>query len=100
MARLFTDTHPDAEAVMLRLYRETPAWRKLQLLSELNALGQALSMQGLRERHPDASRRELDRLFAQMTLGKDLAELLYQVAPQRIGEIQLKEIVAVLKRFI
>jgi hypothetical protein len=36
MRRLFEDTHPDAEAVLIRLMREAPIWRKMAIIGQMN----------------------------------------------------------------
>ena len=48
------DTTPEAEAVLVRLWRETPAWRKWELMEDLNRAARELALAGLRRRHPDA----------------------------------------------
>ena len=77
MARLFTDTTPEAEAVLLGLLREAPGWRKMQMMDQLNARMRTLLLSGLRERHPQADEAELRRRMADLLLGKELAETVY-----------------------
>ena len=36
MSALFPDTHPKAEAVLIGLLRQAPAWRKLEMVDQLN----------------------------------------------------------------
>lgn len=74
---LFPDTHPQAEAVLIELLRHTPAWRKLQMVGQMNQAVRALTLSGLRQRHPDAGPRELDRRLADLFLGPDLAAQVY-----------------------
>ena len=62
------DTTPEAEKVLLRLWLETPAWRKLELLEQLNRSARQLAVVGLRRRHPEATPDELRRLLADMVL--------------------------------
>jgi hypothetical protein len=52
------DTSPEINAIMIEGFRNMPGWRKLERLRSLNALGLALAMADLRERHPDATERE------------------------------------------
>ena len=47
------DTTPEAEAVLIRLWRETPAWRKWELMEDLNRAARELALAGLRRRSPD-----------------------------------------------
>ena len=71
------DTTPEAEAVLLRLWRETPGWRKWQMMEELNRLARELALAGLRRRHPDASPEVLRRRLADLLLGPELAAQVY-----------------------
>lgn len=73
MATLSPDTSPEAEAVLLDLMRKTPPWRKMELLSSLNATARKLALAGLRQRHPNASEKELRRRLADLLLGPELA---------------------------
>ncbi len=71
------DTSPEAERVWIELLRRAPAWRRLQLADHMSSTVRALSLAGLRQRHPRASERELRRLFADIHLGPELAEKVY-----------------------
>jgi hypothetical protein len=64
------DTSPEAEAVLFRLWRETPAWRKLEMMDSLNQGARQLALIGLRKRFPDASPAELQRRLATILLGE------------------------------
>ena len=72
MSRLFTDTNAKSEALFISLMREAPAWRKLAMVDQLNQTVRSLALNGLRKRHPRASREELKWLLAELTLGTDL----------------------------
>jgi hypothetical protein len=100
MTKPLSDTHPDAEAVLLRLSRETPAWRKWQLIMQHNELMQGLMTQGLRKRNPEASDEEIRRGLYELILGKVLTDKFYEAAPDRIREPRLNEITSALKRFV
>ncbi len=71
------DTSPEAEAVLFKLWRETPAWRKLEMMSGLNRTARQLALVGLRRRFPNASEMELRRRLAAMLLGEELATRVY-----------------------
>jgi hypothetical protein len=79
MSKYYSDTQPEMEALQVRLLREAPAWRKLELLAQLNASVQLLALSGLRQRHPDASENELKRRLAGLLLGEELACKVYGV---------------------
>jgi hypothetical protein len=71
------DTRPAAERVQIELLRQAPAWRKLELLGQLNEMARDLALSGLRQRHPRASPDELKRLLADLILGPDLVARAY-----------------------
>ena len=75
------DTTPEAEAVLFRLLRETPAWRKWELMEDLNRMARALALAGLRRRYPDAGPEELRRRLADLLLGPELAAEVYGPGP-------------------
>lgn len=77
MTRMFSDTSPEAEAVLIELFRQAPGWRKLEMVGELYTTTKLLAMGGLRERHPHASEEELGRRLASLLLGEDLATQAY-----------------------
>jgi hypothetical protein len=77
MSSLSSDTHPKMEALQIRLLRETPAWRKLEMLAQLNASARMLALSGLRQRHPSAGEVELRRRLAGLLLGEELACKVY-----------------------
>lgn len=86
MTALFSDTSPEAEAVLLDLYRQASGPRKLAIVGELYATAKQLMLGGLRERYPEADEAELRRRLADLLLGPELAEKAY--GPLLIGEKQ------------
>jgi hypothetical protein len=77
MTTLFSDTTPEAEAMLLDLYRRAPGPRKLVIVGELVAATKQLMLGGLRERFPHAGEAELRRRLADLLLGPELAEKAY-----------------------
>ena len=75
------DTSPEAEAVLFKLWRETPAWRKLEMMESFPPFSLPLSLFWLRKRFPDASPEELQRLLSSILLGDDLASRVYGPIP-------------------
>ncbi len=73
MPALFLDTSPEAEEVLVRLMREAPGWRKMQMVDSLNQTVKLLAMAGLRERYPDEPEALLRRRLAGLLLGEELA---------------------------
>lgn len=72
-----SDTHPHVEDLQIRLLRETPPWRKMEMLSELNATANMLALAGLRRLHPHFGEAELRRALADRLLGEELARKIY-----------------------
>jgi hypothetical protein len=62
------------ERIQIELMREAPAWRKMELLGQLNEMAELFAMSGLRQRHPEVSDGELRRRLADLVLGPELAE--------------------------
>jgi hypothetical protein len=77
MSPELNDTHPDMEALHIRLLSELPPWRKLQMMAELNTAARRLAIIGLRERYPNASEAEIRRRLADLLLGEELARRVY-----------------------
>ena len=77
MAAPNSDTHPDMDALQVRLLRQVPAWRKMEMLAQLNALAHILALSGLRQRYPEANEDELRRRLASLLLGEELACKVY-----------------------
>lgn len=77
MTVLFSDTRPEAEAVLVDLLRRAPPWRKLYMVSQMNQTVRILALSGLRQRYPQASPEELNRRLADLLLGPQLAQKAY-----------------------
>ena len=77
MTTLYTDTRPEAERVQVELLRQAPAWRKLQMVDQLNQAARMLALSGLRQRYPHAAPAELRRRLADLVLGAELAARVY-----------------------
>ena len=77
MGVLYSDTDPEMEALQVRLLRGAPAWRKMEMLAQLNASARLLALSGLRQRYPKAGEQELRRRLADLLLGEDLAGKVY-----------------------
>jgi hypothetical protein len=77
MAELYSDTHVAVEELQIKLLRQIPVWRKMEMLAELNASARMLALSGLRQRYPKANEAELRRLLASLLYGEELAEKFY-----------------------
>ena len=84
MSALFPDTSPEAEAVLIRLLRDAPTWRKLEMVDQLNQAVKLLALTGLRQRYPNESEAQLRRRLAGLLLGEDLACKAYGPPPDEV----------------
>ena len=82
-AVLAGDTSPEAEALQVRAWRAMTAAQIARLVDDLSSTARALSLAGLRERHPDADERELVARLAEITLGPELAHRVYPMLTGR-----------------
>jgi len=76
-ARIFSDTSAQAEEVLLEIYRQMPAWRKVELVDDALCTARQLAMIGLRTRHPDEPLARLQRRLLDLVLGEATAEAIY-----------------------
>ena len=77
MSSLFPDTRPEAEAVLIRLLREAPSWRKLEMVGQMNEAVKTIMFSGLKIRYPQDSPTLLHRRMADLLLGPELASRVY-----------------------
>ncbi|MEN8241435.1 MAG: hypothetical protein ABFS17_05905 [Chloroflexota bacterium] len=77
MSTIYPDTHPEIEDLQLKLVRDLPAWKKLEMRAQLNQTAQSLALSGLRQRYPHAKNPELKRHLADLLLGAELANKVY-----------------------
>lgn len=86
MTRLFADTDPKAEQVLLQIMRDMPFSQKMENIRQLNMALRSLALQGLRERYPHASEEELVRRLMDYVLGPELAAKVYGPLPDSAEE--------------
>jgi hypothetical protein len=77
MKTLAEDTSPEAERVLIALWREASPARKVELISSANRMSRELALCGLRMRFPTESPERLQRRLADLWLGVDLAAKAY-----------------------
>jgi hypothetical protein len=65
---LLNDTSPEAQRVLVEVYRQMPAARKWQLMGEIFHTGKTLHAAGYKRDHPDASSDELQSAWLAVTL--------------------------------
>ena len=73
----YSDTQPQMEELQIKLLREVPGWRKMEMIVNLNASARELAFAGLRRRYPTATPEELRRRLADILLGEELARKVY-----------------------
>ena len=54
-----------------------PSWKKLAVVDDLNETVKAFAVSGLKQRHPNASPRQIRRKLAELVLGEELANKVY-----------------------
>jgi hypothetical protein len=47
MSTLSPDTDPQMEAIQIEIIRRMPAWRKMQIIGEMNEMVKALAIAGI-----------------------------------------------------
>lgn len=77
MSALFPDTDPKAEDVLIRLLRDAPSWRKIEMVDQLNQSVKLLALTGLKKRFPNENEKQLHRRLAGLLLGDELASKVY-----------------------
>jgi len=77
MQTLAADTHPEAEQVLIELWRSASPARKVAMVLSANRTARALVLTGLRERHPGESPARLQRRLADLWLRPELAAKAY-----------------------
>ena len=77
MSSLYSDTHPKMEQMQIEFIRRMPSWKKLSIVNGLNETVKTLAIAGIKQRKPDATPEQIQRLLAELMLGKELAQKVY-----------------------
>jgi hypothetical protein len=80
MSVLFSDTHPKMEAMQIQVIRRMPAWKKISMVDGLNDTVKTLAVTGIKQRHPNATPEQIHRMLAELMLGAELAQKVYDHA--------------------
>jgi hypothetical protein len=83
--RLLSDTSPEAEKVLIELYRQAPAWKKLRQVSQLTRMVQELALSDIRRRHPLADEREQKLRLASRWLSSQTMRRVFAWDPEQEG---------------
>jgi hypothetical protein len=71
---MISDTSPEAEAFRQELLRRKTFSEKFAIVQSLTSTVVGLCRQGIRERHPEYTERDVDIHFVEMNYGRELAE--------------------------
>jgi len=72
-----SDTSDQIKQMQIDHIRQTPTWRRVALVGEMNQTVRTLALSGLRRRYPDDSEELLRRRLADLILGPELAARAY-----------------------
>jgi len=72
-----TDTSPEAEQVLLDIYRKMPAAVKFERIFSAYQFGKMLAMAGLRDLYPNVTEKQIWLLWAKRHLGEKLFSEVY-----------------------
>jgi len=72
-----SDTDASSELVRIRILREMPPRRKVELVEDANRTSRLLALAGIRARHPELSIEQQQRQLMDLVLGRELAEQVY-----------------------
>lgn len=85
MKTISSDTHPEAERVLISLLRKAPAFRKLEMVSQISTTCREFALSGLRKRYPEASECELKKRLAALVLSRQEVIRAYHWDPDKEG---------------
>ena len=80
-----SDTHPEAEKVMIEGYRRMPGWQKLLQVTALTQMVNDLALADIRRRHPRATEEEIRMRLGSRWLSRELMRRVYGWDPDREG---------------
>lgn len=68
------------EALQIAVIRRMPAWKKIAIVDGLNETVKTLAISGIKQRHPNATPEQVQRMLAELMLGVELARKVYDHA--------------------
>jgi hypothetical protein len=89
MRRLAEDTSPEAERVLIDLWRQATPARKFALVLDTTRTLQEFMLTGLRERYPHDTPARLRYRFSELWLGPELTRRAYGEMPDDTIGLQL-----------
>jgi hypothetical protein len=80
MSGYYSDTHPKIEQMQIELIRKMPSWKKFAAIDDLNETVKTFALSGIKQKHPEATSVQIQRMLADILLGQDLAKKAYDHA--------------------
>jgi hypothetical protein len=80
MGSYCSDTDSKIEQMQIESIRKMPSWKKFAAVDDLNETVKIFALSGLKQRHPEATAVQLQRMLADILLGQDLAKKVYDHA--------------------
>lgn len=80
MTSYYTDTNPKIEKMQIELIRKMPSWKKMAIVDDLNETVRSMAISGIKQRNPNATSSEVQRMLADILLGPELARKVYDHA--------------------
>ena len=80
-----SDTSLEAEAVLIRLARESPPWRKLEIALSMSKTVRQAALAGIRSRHPEASEEEVRKRLSALLLPREAVLAIHGWDPAKEG---------------
>ena len=80
MSILSSDTHPKIEKMQIEFIRRMPSWKKFSIVDGLNETVKMLAITGIKQRNPNATLEQVQRMLAGLMLGEELAQKVYDHA--------------------
>jgi hypothetical protein len=80
MSVLSSNTHPKIEKMQIEFIQRMPSWKKFAIVDGPNETVKTLAMSGIKQRNPNATTDQLNRMLAGLILGEELARKVYDHA--------------------
>ncbi len=80
MTSYYSDTHPKIEQMQIELIRRMPSWKKFSIVDGLNETVKLMAITGIKQRNPNATPEQVQRMLAELMLGTELARKVYDHA--------------------
>ena len=80
MRILSSDTHPKMEAMQIQFIQRMSPAKKRGIVNGLNETVRTLALTGIKQRNPNATPEQVQRMLAALMLGEELARKVYDHA--------------------